>query len=45
VNNKMLALYGLKWNPFAPAVTAAALHVSRLCCLSRPFSTARLMSL
>jgi len=28
VNNKMLALYGLKWNPFAPAVPAAALHVT-----------------
>ena len=28
MNNKMLALYGLKWNPFAPAVPAAALHVT-----------------
>jgi len=28
VNTKMLALYGLKWNPFAPAVPAAALHVT-----------------
>ena len=28
MNNKMLALYGLKWNPFAPAVPATALHVT-----------------
>jgi len=28
VNNKMLALYGLKWNPFAPNVPAEALHVT-----------------
>ena len=27
MNSKLLALYGLKWNPFAPAVPAAALHV------------------
>ena len=27
MNQKLLALYGLKWNPFAPAVPAAALHV------------------
>jgi hypothetical protein len=29
VNKKMLALYGLKWNPFAPDVPVEALHVSR----------------
>jgi type II secretory pathway predicted ATPase ExeA len=28
VNNKMLALYGLKWNPFIPSVPTEALHVS-----------------
>jgi general secretion pathway protein A len=28
VNNKMLALYGLKWNPFTPAVPTAALHLT-----------------
>jgi type II secretory pathway predicted ATPase ExeA len=28
VNNKLLALYGLKWNPFAPNVPTEALHVS-----------------
>jgi len=28
VNKKLLALYGLKWNPFAPGVPAEALHVS-----------------
>ncbi len=28
MNNKMLALYGLKWNPFAPAVPVTALHVT-----------------
>jgi type II secretory pathway predicted ATPase ExeA len=28
VNNKMLALYGLKWNPFTPNVPTEALHVS-----------------
>jgi type II secretory pathway predicted ATPase ExeA len=28
VNKKLLALYGLKWNPFAPGVPAAALHVT-----------------
>jgi general secretion pathway protein A len=28
VNNKMLALYGLKWNPFTPNVPAEALHVT-----------------
>jgi len=27
MNSKLLALYGLKWNPFAPAVPAAALQV------------------
>jgi len=27
-NNKHLALYGLKWNPFAPDVPVEALHVS-----------------
>jgi general secretion pathway protein A len=26
MKQKLLALYGLKWNPFAPAVPAAALH-------------------
>jgi general secretion pathway protein A len=26
--NKMLALYGLKWNPFAPDVPVEALHVA-----------------
>ena len=29
MNKKMLALYGLKWNPFAPDVPGEALHVSR----------------
>lgn len=29
MNKKLLALYGLKWNPFAPDVPAEALHVSR----------------
>jgi type II secretory pathway predicted ATPase ExeA len=28
VNNKMLALYGLKWNPFTPNVPTEALHVT-----------------
>jgi general secretion pathway protein A len=28
VNHKMLALYGLKWNPFTPAVPTEALHVT-----------------
>jgi general secretion pathway protein A len=28
VNNKMLALYGLKWNPFTPNVPPEALHVT-----------------
>lgn len=28
MNEKLLALYGLKWNPFAPGVPAEALHVS-----------------
>jgi general secretion pathway protein A len=28
VNNKMLALYGLKWKPFAPNVPTEALHVT-----------------
>jgi type II secretory pathway predicted ATPase ExeA len=28
VNNKMLALYGLKWNPFAPSVPTEALHLT-----------------
>jgi general secretion pathway protein A len=28
VNNKMLALYGLKWNPFAVSVPTQALHVT-----------------
>src|SRR5271170_2759497 len=27
MNKTLLALYGLKWNPFAPAVPASALHV------------------
>src|SRR5271165_1485416 len=29
MNRKMLGLYGLKWNPFAPDVPVEALHVSR----------------
>ena len=29
MNKKILALYGLKWNPFAPDVPVEALHVSR----------------
>jgi type II secretory pathway predicted ATPase ExeA len=29
VNKKLLALYGLKWNPFAPGVPVDALHVTR----------------
>ena len=28
VNNRMLALYGLKWNPFTPDVPTEALHVT-----------------
>jgi general secretion pathway protein A len=28
VNQKLLALYGLKWNPFTPGVPAEALHVT-----------------
>jgi general secretion pathway protein A len=28
VNKKLLALYGLKWNPFAPGVPAEALYVA-----------------
>jgi len=28
VNQKLLALYGLKWNPFAPGVPADALHLT-----------------
>ena len=28
MNNKMLALYGLKWNPFTSSVPAEALHVT-----------------
>lgn len=28
MNPKLLALYGLKWNPFAPGVPAEALHVT-----------------
>jgi type II secretory pathway predicted ATPase ExeA len=28
VNQKLLALYGLKWNPFTPGVPVEALHVS-----------------
>ncbi len=28
MNNKMLALYGLKWNPFIPNVPTEALHVT-----------------
>jgi hypothetical protein len=27
VNKKLLSLYGLKWNPFAPDVPVEALHV------------------
>jgi general secretion pathway protein A len=30
VNKKMLALYGLKWNPFATDVPVEALYVSRV---------------
>ncbi|MBV8316165.1 MAG: AAA family ATPase [Planctomycetaceae bacterium] len=29
MNRKMLALYGLEWNPFAPDVPVEALHVGR----------------
>jgi len=29
MSKKLLALYGLKWNPFAPDVPVEALHVSR----------------
>jgi type II secretory pathway predicted ATPase ExeA len=29
MNKKLLALYGLKWNPFAPDVPVEALHVGR----------------
>ena len=28
MNNRMLALYGLKWNPFTPNVPTEALHVT-----------------
>jgi type II secretory pathway predicted ATPase ExeA len=28
MNNRLLALHGLKWNPFAPSVPTEALHVS-----------------
>ena len=28
MTSKLLALYGLKWNPFAPGVPVEALHVS-----------------
>lgn len=28
MNHKMLALYGLKWNPFTPSVPTEALHVT-----------------
>ncbi len=28
MNSKMLALYGLKWNPFTPNVPTEALHVT-----------------
>ena len=28
MNRKLLSLYGLKWNPFAPNVPTEALHVS-----------------
>ena len=28
MNNKMLALYGLKWNPFTPNVPTEALYVT-----------------
>ena len=28
MNNKMLALYGLKWNPFAPSVPTEALYLT-----------------
>ena len=36
MNKKMLALYGLKWNPFAPDVPVEALHVSRRIEFARP---------
>ena len=29
MNKKLLALYGLKWNPFAPDVPVEALHVTQ----------------
>jgi len=29
MNKKLLALYGLKWNPFAPDVPVEALHITR----------------
>ena len=29
MNKKMLALYGLKWNPFAPDVPVEALHINK----------------
>ena len=28
MNQKLLALYGLKWNPFTPDVPTEALHVA-----------------
>ena len=28
MNNKLLALYGLKWSPFSPQVPTEALYVS-----------------
>jgi general secretion pathway protein A len=28
MNQKLLALYGLKWNPFTPEVPVEALHMS-----------------
>ena len=30
MTKKLLALYGLKWNPFAPDVPVEALHVKSL---------------
>ena len=28
MNNKMLALYGFKWNPFAPSVPTETLYLT-----------------
>ena len=29
MNKKLLALYGLKWNPFSPELPIEALHATR----------------